>query len=150
MEILKFSILINTDKKTVWNTMLEDKTYREWTKAFMDGSYYDGSWEKGSEIRFLGADEHGKLQGIISRIKENRKYEFVSIEHFGLIKDGIVDTQSDEVKKWAPSFENYTFNSKENGTEVIVEMQVNAEFKAMFEEMWPRALNILKVLCEKQ
>jgi hypothetical protein len=150
METLTFSTFINADKRKVWDTMLEDKTYREWTKAFMEGSYYDGSWEKGSEIRFLGADEHGKLQGIISRIKENRKYEFVSIEHFGLIKDGIVDTQSDEVKKWAPSFENYTFNSKENGTEVIVEMQVNTEYKEMFEDMWPRALKNLKTLCEKQ
>ncbi len=29
METLHFSILIDADKQTVWNTLLEDKTYRE-------------------------------------------------------------------------------------------------------------------------
>ena len=149
MQILQFSILINADKQKVWNTMLQDKTYREWTKEFYDGSYYEGGWEKGNEIRFLARDERGNLQGMFSRIKENIPFEFISIEHLGLINNGIVDTSSEEIKKWAPSFENYTFSNISGQTGLKIEMQVVPEFKSMFEELWPKALKALKSLCEE-
>lgn len=148
METIHFTTLINANKQKVWNTMLEDKTYRQWTAAFHEGSYYEGTWEQGSEIRFIGPAEDGKLGGMYSKIKENRKHEYISIEHLGMVKDGVIDTTSDEVKKWTPAFENYTFTEKGNQTEVKVEMQVVSEYKAMFEEMWPRALKTLKDLCE--
>ncbi len=149
METIQFTILINAGKQKVWETMLNDKTYRQWTAAFHEGSYYEGNWEKGSEIRFMGPDKEGKLSGMYAKIKDNRKYEFISIEHLGIITNGVVDTTSDEVKKWAPSFENYTFTEKGDQTEVKVEMQIIAEYKAMFEEMWPKALNALKKLSEQ-
>lgn len=149
METIQFSILIDADKQKVWNTMLNDKSYREWTKEFHAGSYYEGSWNTGSEIRFLGPDDKGEMGGMFSKIKENREYEFISIEHLGVISKGIVDTTSEEVKKWTPSFENYTFTEKDNKTEVKVDMQVATEYKSMFEEMWPRALKALKKLSEQ-
>ncbi|MES2543802.1 MAG: hypothetical protein V4548_02875 [Bacteroidota bacterium] len=149
METLKFSILINATKQKVWHTMLDDKTYREWTTAFHSGSFYEGSWDKGSEIRFLGPDENGKMGGMFSRIKENIQYEFISIEHLGMINNGVIDTTSEEVKKWAPSLENYTFTEIDNQTEVKVEMQIANEFATMFDEMWPNALKILKRISEE-
>ena len=63
--------------------MLADNTYSEWTKPFHEGSYYEGSWEEGSEIKFLGPDENGGIGGMFSRIKKNDKYKFLSIEHIG-------------------------------------------------------------------
>lgn len=151
MQEIHFSIHIQAPKEKVWNTMLEDATYREWTKVFCPGSYYEGSWNEGSEIRFFGEDENGNsgADGMYSRIKENRLYEFVSIEHLGMIKGGAVDTASDEVKKWLPSFENYSFKEVEGGTEVSVDMTTTEEYKTMFEESWPKALEALKVICER-
>jgi len=149
METIRFSILINSDKQNVWHTMLDDKTYREWTKEFHVGSFYEGNWEKGSEIRFLAANEEGKLEGMLSKIKENIPYQFISIEHLGMISNGVIDTTSDEVQKWAHCLENYSFFEKGNMTELIVEMEVDPNYKSMFDEMWPRALNTLKKICEK-
>ena len=149
MQVIQFSILIKADRKKVWNAMLGDKTYREWTRAFYEGSYYEGSWKKGSEIRFLAKNDKGQLEGMFSRIKENIPHEFISIEHVGIISDGIVDTTSDEVKKWAFSFENYTLTDKGGETEVGIELQVDENYKKMFEEMWPKALKLLKEICEK-
>lgn len=149
METIQFTTLINSNKQHVWKVMLEDKTYRKWTTAFHEGSFYKGSWDKGSEIHFLGPDEEGNLAGMYSKIKENRLYDFISIEHLGMIRNGVVDTTSDEVKKWTPAFENYTFTEKGNQTELKVEIQVNTNYKAMFEEMWPKALKILKDLSEQ-
>ena len=149
METLRFSIVIDADRKTVWDTMLNDATYREWTKAFNESSYYEGKWEKGSEIRFLARDENGGIGGMLSRIKECDKYRFVSIEHLGMISNGVVDTTSEEVQKWAHALENYTLTDKKGRTEVRVELQIDPEFRSMFEEMWPEALESLKQLCEK-
>jgi|SRR5687767_15044177 len=140
METIKQSILINADVKKVWHTMLDDKTYREWAKEFYAGSYYEGSWDKGSEIRFLALDDKGKLGGMFSRIKENIPYQFISIEHLGIIADGKVDTTSEEVQKWAHAFENYTFKPKDGKTELEMEMQITPEYKTMMEQMWEKAL----------
>lgn len=85
-----------------------------------------------------------------SRIKENRKHEFVSIEHLGMIDgNGVIDTESDEVKKWTPAFENYTFKDVDGGTEVSIDLDVADEWKEMFDESWPKALDILKEIAEK-
>jgi len=149
MEKLHFEITINAPREKVWDTMLTDAPYREWTKPFHEGSYFKGDWSEGSKILFLGPNEDGSEGGMVSRIAENRKYEFISIEHVGLIANGAEDTTSEEVKKWTPAFENYTFIREDEGTKLIVELDTNEEYKAMFEGMWPKALLILKELCEK-
>ena len=150
MEKLNFKIEINAPKEKVWNTMLEDATYRLWTTPFSEGSYYKGDWSKGSKIIFLGPNpETGKEGGMVSRIAENKLYEYISIEHLGMINDGVEDTTSEEVKKWTPAFENYTFKEKNGKTDVLVDMDINEEYKEMFEGMWPTALKKLKELAEK-
>ena len=151
MEKLTFTTIIKAPKEKVWHTMLDDATYRQWTKPFNEGSRYEGKWATGSEMKFIGCDENGKESGgMYSRIKEARPYEFVSIEHLGMISEiGEIDTTSESVKKWTPAFENYTFSDKENGTEVLVEIDINDEWKDMFNDMWPKALLALKELTEK-
>ena len=147
MKKLLSSIVINAPKEKVWDTMLGDATYREWTRVFQEGSYFKGSWEEGSKILFIGPSDEGDM-GMVSRIKENRPYEFVSIEHLGIIKDGVEDTESEEARKWAPAYENYTFREVEGGTEVLVELDILEEHEEMFAEMWPKALQELKRLAE--
>lgn len=148
MEKLKFSTVINAPIKKVWDTMLEDKTYRIWTEEFAQGSHYVGSWNQGSKILFLGPSEDGKLAGMVSRIKENQLHKYISIEHLGEVYDGVEDTTSDRVKDWAGALENYTFIDKDGKTELVVDMNINEEFKEMFEGVWPKALQKLKELCE--
>ena len=147
---LKFSIVINAPKEKVWNIMLSDETYRIWTEVFQKGSHFAGDWSEGSKIHFLAPNEEGKMYGMVSFIKENRKYEFISIEHLGFVADGIEDTTSDTVKSWAGFHENYTFNEKNGNTELIVESDTLEEFKEMFENIWPKSLQIIKELSESE
>jgi hypothetical protein len=149
MEKLQFKIDINAPKEKVWDTMLEDRTYRIWTEEFTPGSHYIGSWDEGSKILFLGPANDGKLGGMVSRIKENKLHKFISIEHLGEVLDGVEDTTSDRVKIWAGALENYTFIDKGDKTELVVDLDINEEFKEMFEGMWPKALQKLKELCEE-
>jgi hypothetical protein len=153
MKKQNYSIVIKASKEKVWDTMLEDRTYREWTKVFgpgSSGSYYKGSWEKGAKILFLGFDPGtGQEAGMVSRIADNKPYEFISIEHIGIVKNGVEDTESVEARKWAPAFENYTFKEKDGVTEVVVDIDVEDDHVKMFEDMWPKALAKLKELAEK-
>lgn len=144
MEKLHYSIFIEAPKEIVWNTIIDDETYRKWTAPFSPGSHYKGSWEEGSKILFLTPEG----EGMVSRIAENRPYDFLSIEHIGIVKDGIEDTTSEEVKKFQGGLENYSLVEKDGGTEMQVEMDSHEEYKKMFEEMWPKALKVLKELAE--
>lgn len=149
MQKQHFSIKINAPREKVWHAMLDDSSYREWTTAFNAGSYYEGDWSQGSTIRFLGPNpEGGGEGGMLSRVAVNRPYEFISIEHLGIIKNGVEDTTSAEAKKWTPAFENYTFTERDGVTEVQVDVDVDDEHAKMFTEMWLAALKKLKALAE--
>ena len=150
MQKLHYSIVINAAVSTVWSTMLDDITYRQWTEAFAPGCYFKGDWNKGSKILFLASGEHGE-SGMLSRIKENRKHEFLSIEHLGTVQNGNEDTSSEEAKAWAGALENYTFAEKNGVTELLIGLTGNIadEFVTMFNDMWPQALQKLKELSEK-
>ncbi len=148
---LHFVADIQADVERVWHVMLDDETYRVWTLEFNPGgSWYEGSWEQGSKIHFLGPNpETGELGGMLSEIAENRPYEFVSIRHLGFIVDGKEVTDTPEIQSWAPAYENYTFVKQEDGTtQLIVDLDSMQEWAEMFSEMWPRALKKLKEMCE--
>lgn len=149
MDTLHFSVTINSPKEKVWDTMLGEDTYRQWTEVFATGSHYEGDWDKGSKILFLAPDDSGKMGGMVSRIKENRPYEYISIKHLGVVQDGKEDTSSEAIEGWAGALENYTFNENNGSTEVLVEMDTVEEYKQMFLDTWPKALQKLKELAEK-
>lgn len=131
--------------------MLELDTYKEWTGAFHPGSTYEGSWDKGSKIKFVSEDDR-KLSGIFSQIAENIPYEYVSIEHLGEIVDGKEDMTSESAKQWSGSHENYRFTEKDGITTVDVELtgdNLGDEIRKMFDGMWLRSLQKLKEICER-
>lgn len=144
MKRLQFSATISANREAVWRAMLEPDTYQLWAAEFAEGSHFEGSWEKGQRIRFLAPNG----EGMSSIIAENRPHEFISIKHVGFIKDGIEDTESEEVRKWTPSFENYSFADAGRATEVTVEMDVTPEYEDYFEKTWPKALSRLRAICE--
>ncbi len=151
MKKMTHSIHINAPVALVWDTMLNADTYPQWTKSFNPTSRYEGSWEQGATIRFIGVDpKDGKIGGMLARIKENRLHAYLSIEHYGIIENGKEDTTSDAVKAWAPAYENYTFTEKDGGTELQVEMDIEEKYEEMFQEMWPKALNELKRIAEEK
>ncbi|MCC5928725.1 MAG: SRPBCC domain-containing protein [Cyclobacteriaceae bacterium] len=145
---LQFSITIKAPKSKVWDIMLGEATYRKWTEAFSHGAYFVGDWKKGSSILFLGPDEKGKMSGMVSRIKENRLHEYISIEHLGFVQDGIEDTSSEAAVSWAGALENYSFQEKGTSTVLTVDTEVTEEYKSMFETSWPKSLKKIKEMAE--
>jgi uncharacterized protein YndB with AHSA1/START domain len=153
MQTLRFSTVINATKEKVWHAMLDDATYRQWTREFTPEGYsaessYVGSWETGSMIKFIAINEQGLEEGMYSIIVESRPYEFVSIKHLGVIKNGVADPNHAESQKWAGALENYTFTPENGSTRLEIAVDTTDDMQDMMKEMWPKALQKLKEMCE--
>jgi hypothetical protein len=130
----------------VWQVLFDDYTYREWTAEFMPGSYAETDWKEGSKALFLGPGRNG----MVSRIAKSNPYEYLSIDHLGIIKDGVEDTTSEETKKWSGAHENYTLRQSGNGTELNIDMDSIDEYRDYFSKTWPKALEKVKELSERK
>jgi len=151
MKKLQFDISIHAPVSAVYNVMLgisSKSTYEQWTAMFNPTSTYEGNWEKGSKMLFIGVDEKGEKGGIVSKIAENIPHQFVSIQHYGLVNAGKEITEGAEVEKWANGFENYSFEENNEVTTVKVEIDATEEFIDFMNETYPKALKKLKELCE--
>ena len=146
---LHFEIDINAVPEKVYKTMLDEKTYSEWTSMFNPTSRFIGSWEKGSKILFIGTDDEGKVGGMVSLIRENIPNRYVGIDHIGVIHGDKEITSGPEVEKWCGVPENYTFTNNNGGTLLTVDIGTNDEFEIFLVDTYPKALNILKTICEK-
>jgi uncharacterized protein YndB with AHSA1/START domain len=146
MTRLTFSTTISAPRELVWRTMLDDETYRKWTSAFQEGSYAVTDWRPGSKALFLGPDG----SGMVSSVAEHRPNEFLSLEHLGIVKNGVEDTTSAEVKQWAGARENYELRDNAGKATLTVEMDTTDEHKQFFEDTWPKALAALKDLSERR
>lgn len=146
MEKIKFSTSIKAPKEKVWKTLWDDSSYRKWTSAFHEGSYAEtDNWKEGSKVLFLGPGG----SGMVSTVAVNRPNEYMSFEHLGEVKAGVEDTTSDKVKKWAGATENYTLKENDGVTELVMEMDINDGYKDMFINIWPKALEQVKILSEQ-
>lgn len=144
MKTLHFKVDIAAPVAKVWGTMIGTESYKQWTLPFMEGSHFEGSWGEGESIRFLSPSG----EGMTSVIAANRPYELISIKHLGYVKDGVDDTTSEEVRSWAPAYENYIFAEVPGGTQVKIEQEVTPDFEQYMLDIWPKALAALKALCE--
>lgn len=143
-----FEILIDADIEKVYRTMIGKQTYSNWTSAFNPSSRFEGSWDTGSKIRFIGEDDKGNKGGMVSRIRENIPNKYISIEHLGILHGDEEVTTGPDIEKWAGAQENYSFSETNGKTLVKVDLDVNDEFAEYFLETWPVALEKLKKICE--
>ncbi len=151
MKKLHYNTTIQAPASKVFDIMLgitNKATYEAWTAPFNPTSSYEGSWEKGSKIHFLGIDENGEKGGMVSRIAENIPHQFVSIQHYGLLKGNQEITTGPDVEKWANGMENYTFEENNGATTLLVELDASDDFESYMNEMYPKALVKLKEMCE--
>lgn len=151
MKKLQFNIKINAPVNKVYDSMLgisNKSTYQQWTTMFNPTSTFEGTWGKGDKILFIGVDEKGEKGGMVSRIAENIPNQFVSIQHYGLVKGDTEITDGPDVEKWANGFENYTFEENNGTTNLTVDIDITEDFEDYMNETYPKALERLKEICE--
>lgn len=140
MKKLQFSIRINAPKEQVWRILWDDETYRQWTSVFQEGSYFESTLEKGSEIQFLTPDQNG-MYGIV---EEHIPFEKMYFRHLGEVHTG---------KKQEPSYgdeaiERYDVQEKNGATELTATMNAPEEYIPYFAEVFPKALEQIKSMAE--
>lgn len=152
MQKERYTAMIHAPAGMVYDKMLgisSKSDYEQWTSLFNPTSTYDGNWEEGSKMLFIGEDEQGEKGGMVSRIVRNIPGRFISIQHYGLYKADKEITEGPEVEKWANAYENYLFEENNGTTTVTVEMDINEEYLEYFNEAYPKALGKLKEICEE-
>lgn len=143
MEQINFSITFDAAKEKVWEALWEDSSYRNWTNVFCEGSYAEtDEWKQGTKVLFLSPGGNG----MVSEVAANRPCEFMSFKHIGEVKEGVEDTTSDKIKQWAGAMENYTLTETAGKTTLLVTLDVSAEYKDYFLQVWPKALEKIKTL----
>lgn len=146
---LHFEINIDAPVANVYKAMLDKKHYEEWTAIFNPTSRFEGSWEKGAKMLFLGTDENGNSGGMVGRINENIPNQFVSIEYTGILQGDQEITSGPEVEGWVGTCENYTYLTVNGKTLLAVDLDTNQEFLSYFNDTYPKALDKLKSICEQ-
>lgn len=153
MKKLQFTIDIHAPVPKVYDAMLgigNKSTYEQWTSVFNPTSTYEGTWAQGNKILFIGVNADGEKGGMVSRIAENTPNRFVSIHHYGLVQAGQEITEGPDVDTWANGFENYSFEEGQGFTIVTVDLDIPDDFQAYMNQTYPKALDRLKEICEKQ
>ncbi|KMQ64744.1 ATPase [Chryseobacterium angstadtii] len=141
MQKIFFEIQIDAPREKVWEVLWNDITYRQWTTAFTEGSFYQGTFDEGSIMKFLDPNNNG----MYSRVEKNIPHTEMKFLHLGEIYDG-VETEQD----WGDATEGYILQETETGTILKIEINTPEEFQSFFEEKFPTALGIVKNLSENQ
>jgi uncharacterized protein YndB with AHSA1/START domain len=149
LEKVHFEFSILSKPERVYQLMLDPLHWKEWASAFNPDSSFQGSWEKGSKILFLGTGPDGKMGGMVSRIKENIPNRFISIEHIGIYKDNMEIFTGKDVEEWAGALENYSFINRGDYTILRVDMDSAKESVSYLKETWPKAVEKMKKIIEK-
>jgi uncharacterized protein YndB with AHSA1/START domain len=147
MEKLEYKIEISAPVKTVWETMLQEETYKQWVAKSWPNSSYEGKWEQGTQMRFIGPDGSGTLAELV----EVKPYESLLARHIAALgKGGVEDRTSEMAKGWIGTTERYQFAERNGKTTLTVLMEASPEWRQMFDEGWPQALAELKKISEDQ
>lgn len=149
MERMRFKIEINAPVSKVFDTMLGKETFKQWTSEFNPTSDFEGSWEEGEKIMFVGTNKEGKREGMVGKVKELDRNKYVSIEYTGVLDGEKEITSGPGIDEWIGTFENYNFEEKDGKTVVTVSIDIGEQMKDYFQTTYPKALNKLKEICEK-
>lgn len=147
MRLLSYSIDINAPRKLVWDTLLDKKQYKYWASAFSKDPAFEGHYKEGERIRFYDSS----LGGTVAVVEEVAPAERLLMKHVcTLDKELNEDDSSEAAKKWVGTREDYFFSENNGVTTLLISIKCDPGYEEMFNENWPKALEILKQICEDQ
>ena len=145
METLSYTIEINAPKNKIWDVLWSPETYSEWTRYFSPDSRMRTDWQVGGKTYFTDAEGNGMVATIDSLDEPNA----VVFKHLGMVKNGVEDTESEEVKQWSGAQEKYFLIGLDNGKiKLQTEIQTDDQWKAEMDTGFTKGLEIVKALSE--
>lgn len=142
MKTLEFTININASKEKVWQTLWEDKTFRDWSNLIDEGTYIAGELKEGNTIEFISGSSG---YGVTSLVYQLTPYQSVTFRHMADTKDYGAALRDSE---WTDGTESYLLTEKDGITTLSVKSEVPLEQEETMLDRFPKALARLKVLAE--
>jgi uncharacterized protein YndB with AHSA1/START domain len=144
-QTIQKSVEINAPKEKIWDVLLQDETYRQWTSAFHEGSYAEGDFSEGSTVKFLSPEG----DGMVSKVLKHTPNDTITFEHRGMILKGKEDFDSPEVQDWKGFLETYKVTENGGKTTLDISCDTTPKWHDSFDEMWTKAVASVKELAEK-
>ena len=145
METLSYETIIDAPLQKVWDILWGPETYNEWTKFFSSSvSHMKSDWIVGGKTYFVDSNNEGMVSTIDSLDEPNQ----IVFKHLGMIKGGVEDTESMEVKQWSGSFEKYFLIDLEGKTKLHAEVQTEKDWQEHMNTGFTKGLEIVKNLAE--
>ncbi len=141
MKKIQFTIEINAPKEKVWEALWKDENYRNWCAVFHEGSHYKSDLQEGSKIYFLGPENSGMF-GIVEK---NVPFEKMHFLHKGEFKNGEEQGENYGLE----AIEQYDLEEKDATTSLSVTMNSPEEYLGYFTDTFPKALEKVKEIAEK-
>ena len=141
MKQLHYEIDIKAPRMKVWNVLWDDKTYRDWTSAFAEGSYAISDWNEGSTVQFIDPTSNSGMSAIIEKKTPG---EYMCFKHVAEILDG----KEKPYPQGAHGREKYTLRDEGGGMRLLVDLDAPDEYQTMFDNMFPKALRRVRELAE--
>lgn len=140
---MRFTIDIQATRKKVWDTMWQDKTFRQWAGLIDPGTYMTGALEEGSEVQFISS-ENG--YGVTSLVEKLTPSKFLLLRHQADTQD---TGKQEREKEWTGGKESYTLAEKNGVTTLTAAFDVPPELETYFNDNYPKALEQIKELAEE-
>ena len=143
MQKQQFSIEIKAPRERVWDTLWEDKTFRDWANSIDEGMYLVGELKEGNEVQFSSVSGYG----VTSLVKKLVRNEFVSFRHMA---DTMDSGEREREKEWTGGEESYSLAENDSVTTLTVAMDVPPGQEETFKVRFNKGLEMVKILAEKK
>lgn len=144
MKEMRFQVEIRATKERVWDTLWQDETFREWAGIIDPGTYMKGELQEGSEVEYISA-ENG--YGVTSLVEKLTPGEFVLLRHSADTQDSGVRERD---KQWTGGKESYCLMESDGTTTLTATFDVPPELEEYFTVTYPKALERVKDLAERE
>jgi uncharacterized protein YndB with AHSA1/START domain len=144
MKKQQFSIEIKAPRERVWNTLWEDKTFRNWGNIIDEGQYMVGEIKEGNEVQFISSVSGYGVTSLVEKLTLN---EFVSFRQIADTKDS---GEREREKEWTGGTESYSLAENNGVTTLTVDIEVPPGQEETFRVRFPKALERVKILAEKK
>ena len=144
MKKLQFSLEIKAPSEKVWNTLWEDKTFRDWSSLVDEGTYMVGEIKEGNEVQFISSVSGYGVTSLVEKLAIN---EFVLFRQMADTKDS---RERKREKEWTGGTESYSLAENDGLTTLTVDIDVPPGQEETFKVRYPKALERVKILAEKK
>ncbi len=128
----------------VWDTLWEDKTFRDWASIVDEGTYMVGEIKEGNEVQFISSVSGYGVTSLIEKLTPNK---FVSFRQIADTKDS---GEREREKEWTGGTESYSLAENDGITTLTISIEVPPGQEETFKVRFPKALERVKILAEKK